>query len=140
MILVDFDTVISDISTIIKRGQIYIQNNPDKLIRDYIAAHINEQEPISEGIKKVWELQKKCYKIVFITSRSEGLRFETAQFLNKWGLEGELYMHDLGSFGVEEKSWLIALIEDKGFKVVGLLDSSVDASEILQKNSQLKKI
>lgn len=132
VIIVDFDSAIADMNVILKRAKLYEQNNPNNKIDDYISAHINEQQPIESGIKRVWDFQQKKYKIVFITNRKESLRLETANFLNKWGLSGELYMQDFGDIGVVEKIWLIQMYREKKFKVVGLLDWSSDALSVSQ--------
>lgn len=133
VIIVDFDTVIADTNLILKRAEMYVQNKPDKTIEDYISAHINEQVPIEGGIKRVWDFQQKSYKIVFITNLKEYLRLPVADFLNKWGLKGELYMHEMGDVGVIEKIWLVQMYRAKKYKVSGLLDYSSDAIEIHKK-------
>jgi len=133
VIIVDFDSVIADTSLVLKRAEMYLQNKPDKNIEDYISAHINEQKPIEGGIKRVWDLQQKSYKIVFITNLKEYLRPQVATFLNKWGLKGELYMHEFGDVGAVEKIWLVQMYRAKKYKVVGLFDWSSDAMEVYNK-------
>lgn len=119
VIVVDFDSVISDIATIMKRGEIYVKNNPHVDVEDYLYAHINEQIPICGGIKKVWDLQAKFYKIVFTTQRTERLRIPTAKMLNDWGLIGELHMSDSAN---GDKELLIKSLESRGFIIEGIID------------------
>ena len=69
VVIVDLDSVVLDMDVIVKRALMYEQNNPDKNMLDYILAHINEQVPISSGIKAVWDLQAQLYKIVFVTKK-----------------------------------------------------------------------
>lgn len=130
VIIVDFDSVIADSSVVLKRAEVYLQNKPEMSVEDYVAVHINEQKPIESGIKRVWDLQQKSYKIVFLTNLKEYLRPQVATFLNKWDLRGELYMHELDNVGVAEKILLVQMHRLKKFKVIGLLDWSNDAIEV----------
>jgi len=94
VVVIDFDSILVDIEPIIKRGEIYVKNHPDKSMGDYIGAHISEQEVKPNGMQFVLSLQHKYYKLVFVSIRHESLRVETAKVLNEWGLSGELYMND----------------------------------------------
>ena len=123
IIIVDFDTVIADIRHITRRGGIYIQNHPDKSMDDYLDAHLGEQQPISAGIKKVWDLQSKHYRIVFKTNRSELFRVRTSAFLNSCGLCGELHM-DIANKSIDTEL-LVHRLNNQGFKVVGILSENI---------------
>ena len=126
VIIVDLDSVISNIDIIKKRAKIYIENNPNKDINDYIYEHINEQVPVPDGIKKVWDLQNKFYKIIFVSERDENLRIPTAKFLNDWNLIGELYM--FGSLG--DKYAIIPFLQQKGFRINGVIDWSEEKANL----------
>ena len=142
VILVDFDSTLSDVSAIVNRGNIYTKNHPNKDINDYITAHISEQEPIPKGISKVWVLQRQCYKIVFISGYSENCRLDIARFLNKWGLVGELHMDSFPVHGVSrvaDKLWTISQLEKSGLKVVGIIDNSQDVNGIIENKKGIKR-
>lgn len=138
VIVVDFDSVLVDIEPIIKRGEIYVKNHPDKSIGDYIGAHISEQEVKPEGMQLVLSLQHKYYKLIFVSIRHESLRFETAKILNEWGVNGELYMNDGFERGWQLKCELIHMKLNKGHRIVGILDRSSDLENIRKNYPELK--
>lgn len=114
-ILVDFDSVIVNIEYIYKRAEIYVKNNPNITIGEYIGAHITEQEVKPEGIREVLRLQSQFYQLIFVSERDSSVRLETAKILNDWGLKGQLFMNS----SLEFKRDLIRLGQ-----VDGLLDWS----------------
>lgn len=92
-ILIDFDSVIVNIEYIYKRAEIYVKNNPNVTIGEYIGAHISEQEVKPEGVREALRLQHQFYQLIFVSGRDSSLRLETAKVLNDWGLKGKLFMN-----------------------------------------------
>jgi hypothetical protein len=127
-ILIDFDSVLVDISHIIRRSEIYLKNNPDKNQGEYIGAHISEQLINSRGVSKVLALREKGYKFIFVSNRDESLRIETASVLNEWGLKGQLFMQkaELGIDRSLHKCFVINSLLKSKFKISKILDWSSD--------------
>lgn len=118
IILVDYATLF-DIDTMLKRGKIYVANNPDVNINDYFRAHIKEQDSLPSGIFKVLSLQERFpkRKIIFFTNMDETVRMYMADKLNAWGLRGEL----VTCVHPQDVALLITMLERKGFWVTDAL-------------------
>ena len=128
VVLVDFDSVLVNIDPILERGKIFVENRPDTEIEDYIAAHITEQEVIPRGILKAREIQQLGYKVVYMSSRPEYLRPQTAEILNDWGLRGELFMcRTEGRPSILFKQSLLQWLFDKKYRIIAALDWEEEA-------------
>lgn len=90
-ILVDFDCL-TDIKPIEERCRIWLENHRVGSADDYFEAHISEQILIPQNILRCIKWQNMGYKLMFISSRKENLRIESAKILNDWELKGELYL------------------------------------------------
>ena len=89
--MVDFDCL-TDIKPIEERCRIWLANNRVGSADDYFEAHISEQILIPQNILRCMKWQNMGYKLMFISSRKENLRIESAKILNDWELRGELYL------------------------------------------------
>ena len=90
-VIVDFDCL-TDIKPIEERCRIWLANHREGLADDYFEAHISEQILIPQNILRCMKWQNMGYKLMFISSRKENLRIESAKILNDWELRGELYL------------------------------------------------
>lgn len=123
-VIIDFDSVIVDIEHIIKRAKIYVENNPDKTIGEYVGAHISEQIIKPNGILEALKYQQACYKLVFMSARHENLRVDTAKILNEWNLHGVLFMNQFSLDPVLFKSTIIRAHLEHGCKIHKVIDWS----------------
>ena len=124
-ILVDFDTL-ADANAIYNRSVMYANNDLQKQA-DYLIAHMSEQTPIPKGIRKAIEYTHRGYKLIFMSSRHECLRLETAKFLNDWQLCGELYMNT-GRTKLNFKHGVCCELFKRKVNVVGVVDSNIDGN------------
>lgn len=127
IVIIDFDSVLVDIEHIKKRAEIYVKNNPNKNIGEYIGAHISEQAVKPIGVLEALKYQEQHYKIVFVSSRHESLRLETTKILNEWGLKGILYMNEESLSSVIFKNGLYSFIKNN-YRVYRIIDWSNDGS------------
>lgn len=125
IILVDMGLMF-DILPIIKRGVIWVENNKDKTLNDYLQAHLSEAMPFAETITKVIKYQQEGYTLVFYTEMPNCLRVQLAKHLNNWKLVGELYLNFNDDFGDAAQFREICIREvsrKKDMKIVGIVDS-----------------
>lgn len=130
-ILVDMKELADD-SAIMKRAAMFEENNPNKVIEQYISAHINEQKPIPLGIVKVLNAIRLGFKVVYVTDKQEYLRTEMAKFLNQWYLSGTLYMYDpkFGSYNDYKE----AVILNHGHRLIGAIDNCTESQKYYLKH------
>lgn len=122
-ILVDFD-ILADATAVYNRSVIYAQEDLQKQM-DYLVAHISEQVPIPKGLRKIIGHLYRGRKLIFMSSRHECLRIETAKFLNDWQLPGELYMNN-GMTQFKFKHSVCCELHKRKLNVIGVIDSNID--------------
>lgn len=115
-VVFDFDAMV-DMSTIKARAELYAQNKDGVTVEDYINAHVSEQVAVPSAIKNAIIVQQLGYKLIFISTRLEHLRPQTADLLNKWGLRGDLYMNEGGASPLIYKYSMLQYLKTK-YKVI----------------------
>lgn len=124
-ILIDFDTL-ADATAIYNRSIIYSKDDLQKQA-DYLIVHMSEQVPVPHGLRKAIDYIHRGYRLVFMTSRHECLRIETAKFLNDWQLPGELYMNK-GQTKFNFKHAVCCELRKRRVNIVGVIDKDVDGN------------
>lgn len=126
IILVNIDTMF-DTLPIIKRGIMWVENNKDKTLNNYLQAHLSEAIPHPETMIKVIKYQQEGYTLVFYTEMPNSLRIPLAKHLNDWKLVGNLYLNFNNEFGdpVQFRKLCISELLDhhKKSKIVGVIDN-----------------
>lgn len=127
IIMVDM-AALFDIVPILKRGVMWVQNNPNNNLNDYLQAHLSECLPFPTDLLKAIKYQNAGYTLVFYTEMPNCTRLQLAKLLNNWHLKGDLCLNFNDDFGDPAQFRELCIYElqkhsKKGSKIKGIIDT-----------------
>lgn len=127
IIMVDM-AALFDIVPILKRGVMWVQNNPNNNLNDYLQAHLSECLPFPTDLLKAIKYQNAGYTLVFYTEMPNCTRPQLAKLLNNWHLKGDLCLNFNDDFGDPAQFRELCIYElqkhsKNGSKVKGIIDT-----------------